>query len=272
MATFPGYSYSTPGITDSRFSVENDIGFQERFGITALADPGAIIASTAVDATHAGYTTQLRVGLVMAKVTSSGKWVAYAPTANDGSQIAAGILARECYLIDPTTGLPQERSGLVALGGNLKVANGNLYGLDVAARMQLRNQGFVFDDASTNPSTVGFPYAAPRSVTATATLTSADYGKVIQVVSTANATITLPAVANGAIVTIQNLADFNLVVASAETNNIIAVNDLSATSVGAITLAMKIGAKFRFVGTYVSGVLKWDFTNQSGGSVTITVV
>lgn len=265
-----GYGNSLPGITDRRNSVETDIGFQSRFGMFATYDALGIIASTTRDTLHVGYEMQLRAGLLMANI--AGSWVQYDPDANDGSQFCTGVLAREVFVLDPSTGNSISKPGLIATSGNLNVSTNQVFGLDERARVQLKAQGFTFDDMASSPAALGHPYSGARAVTGTTTLTSADYGRVIQVLSTAATVITLPAVANGAIITVQNLAAFNLTVTSAETNNIITVNDLSATSVSAQTALQLIGAKFRFVGTYVGGVLKWDATNQSLGTVTVTIV
>jgi hypothetical protein len=270
MATSAGFSYSEPGFSDDRQSVENDVFFQTSFIGTPLYDPLGLVDSTAVDTLHTSYTGQLRAGLVMAKLTSTGAWVDYDPTANDGSQFACGILVRELYLLDPTTGSNVSKVGLIAVAGQMKAAGSNLIGLDRAARTSLRRQGFIFDDGPTvlDPAS---PWGGARYVTATATLTAADHGKLIVSNGAGAVVLTLPAIANGLVIEGQNIANQSFQFASAEGTNIIAVNNAGATSVTASTASQMIGAHFKVTGTYINGTLKWVFQNLSPGVVTITV-
>ncbi|CAB4191739.1 Head decoration protein D [uncultured Caudovirales phage] len=269
--TYPGFSTSTPGNTDARFSLENDTFFQTSYLNDPVYDPLGQIDSTAVDSTHTSYTAQLRVGLVMARLTSGGNWVDYDPTANDGSQIAAGILAKEVILTDPTTGTSQTRQGIVAVSGKVKSATGKLIGLDQMARMQLRQAGFIFDDASTNPTPVS-PFSGVRLITTATTLTSADYGKQVQVNGSGSVTVTLPALANGAVIEVKNCADQTMIVASAEGTNIVVVNNAGASSLTFSTSSMKLGAHVKLVGEYFAGTLKWVASFPgTGGTQTCTV-
>lgn len=269
--TFPGFSTSTPGNTDARFSLENDAFFQSNYLNDPIYDPLGQIDSTATDSTHTSYTAQLRVGLVMARLTSGGNWVDYDPTANDGSQIAAGILAKEVILTDPTTGSSQTRQGIVAVSGKVKSATGKLIGLDQMARMQLRQAGFIFDDASTNATPVQ-PFTGPKTVTADTTLTSADYGKLVVCAGSGAINLTLPALANGAVIEALNAVNQNMVITSAEGTNIVVVNSLGATSLTFSTSSQKIGARVRLIGMYVNGTLKWVASiSGTGGTQTVTV-
>lgn len=270
MGTSPGYSYSEAGLTDSRESIENDVFFQTSFIGTPITDPLGLIDSTAVDSGHTSYTGQLRAGLVMAKLTSTGAWVDYDPTANDGSQFACGILCREVYLLNPSTGANVSKTGLIAVAGNFKSAGSQLIGLDRAARSALKRQGFNFDDAPTVP-VCGQSLAGPKYITIATTLTSADCGRLIISGGAGSLTHTLPAIANGLAIEIENVVDQAITVASAEGTNIVAVNNAGASSVAASTASMKIGARFRFDAVYVNGTLKWLFSNQSAGAVTVTV-
>lgn len=70
-----------------------------------LSDHGIKVAVT-VDSTAAddGNTpaTTLRKGLVLGKVTATGKYKEYDNAASDGTQVAAGILDDETNLLDET--------------------------------------------------------------------------------------------------------------------------------------------------------------------------
>lgn len=269
--TTAGFSHSEPGFTADRQSVENDIFFQTSFIGTPLLDPMGLIDSTAVDSTHTSYTGQLRAGLVMAKLDSTGAWVDYDADANDGSQIACGVLCREVFLLDPTTGSNGSRVGLVAIAGNFKAAGSNLIGLDARARNSLAKQGFNFDDATTAKVACGSTFAGTRYVTATETLTSADYGKLIVSNGSGAVVLTLPALSNGATIEVLNVADQNFSVVSAAGNDMIGVNDLSASSIVVATSSMKIGARLKFEAIYVNTTLKWAIANLSPGVVTVSL-
>lgn len=266
--TYPGFSNSTPGNTDARFSLENDSFFQTNYLNDPLYDPMGLIDSTAVDSAHTSYTTQLRAGLVMARLTSGGNWVDYDPDAEDGSQVAAGILARECYLVDPTTGTAQSRQGIVAVSGKVKSATGKLIGLDQMARMQLRQAGFIFDDSSTNPTPVE-PFVGVKTVTGDTTLTSADYGRIVVCNGAGASNLTLPTLANGAVIEALNAVNQNMVITSAAGNDIVVINDLAASTLTFSTSSEKIGARVKLVGMYVAGTLKWVATFGSAHTVTV---
>lgn len=264
-----GYGNSLPGITDRRNSVETDIGFQSRFGMFATYDALGIIASTARDPLHVGYEMQLRAGLLMANI--AGSWTQYDADANDGSQFCSGVLAREVFVLDPSTGSAISKPGLIATSGNLKVSESQAYGLDARARAQLKAQGFTFDDMATVPAVIGNSFGGPRYVTATATLTSADYGRLIVSNGAGAVVLTLPALANGAVIEVLNVADQNFSVVSAAGNDMIGVHDAAASSIVVATSSMKIGARLKFEAVYINGTLKWAIANMSPGVVTVSL-
>lgn len=268
--TSAGFSTGEPGFTADRQSIENDIFFQTSFIGTPVVDALGLVDSTAVDTLHTSYTTQLRCGLVMARLAATNAWVDYDPTANDGSQFACGVLLEQLFMLDPSTGSVSSKVGKIAIAGNLKSAGSNLIGFDRAARTSLRRQGFIFDD-STTVYDAASPWAGAKYITATATLTAADSGKLIVSNGAGAVVLTLPAIANGLVIEAKNIANQSFQFASAEGTNIIAVNNASATSVTASTGSQMIGAHFRVTGTYVNGTLKWVFQNLSPGVVTITV-
>lgn len=62
-------------------------------------DVSIIIDSTARDAT-ATPTTKLREGLLLGKITASGRYKEYTPAASDGTETAAGILVQRVNLLN----------------------------------------------------------------------------------------------------------------------------------------------------------------------------
>lgn len=264
-----GFSNSEAGFTDNRESKESDLTFQTSYIGNPLYDPKGLVVSTATDATHTSYTAQLRAGLVMAKVTSTGLWTAYDPTANDGSQWAAGILTRELFMTDPSTGSPTNRLGQIAIAANVKAAGSLLIGLDQAARDRLKKQGFVFDDATTTSNS--FVGADTRKVVADTTLTSADHGKLIEVVGTGAVVITLPAIANGLVIDVVNLADYNLTITSPEGTNIVGVNSAGSTNIAFTTSSNKIGARVRLQAVTLNGASTKKWIASFGTAATATL-
>lgn len=75
-------------------------------------------------------TTKLRAGLVLGKITASGKYKEYDNAASDGSQTAVGILANDVLLID-AAGTAQDVPGTMAM--ICEVDSGNLIGYDANA-------------------------------------------------------------------------------------------------------------------------------------------
>lgn len=96
---------------------------------------GITIASTARDSGNTP-TTTLRRGLVMGKITSSGKYAQYNDAATDGTGVAAGILTHEVDLVGPET-TPQDGTGLLLVHGHVKESV--LIGLDENGKADLKH-------------------------------------------------------------------------------------------------------------------------------------
>ena len=75
-------------------------------------------------------------GTVLGKVTASGEYVAYNNTAEDGSEVAAGIL----YAAAPDSAADQKA---VAIVRHAEVQASELTGLDTAARTDLAALGII---------------------------------------------------------------------------------------------------------------------------------
>src|SRR5579872_3036802 len=101
----------------------------------------AYIASTAADPTNTP-TWELRPGLLMGKITASGQWVNYNPTANDGSGAALGVLVQGLRMQDINTGNNVAKYFAIMVSGGVQASK--LIGLDNMARETMRN--FIFDD------------------------------------------------------------------------------------------------------------------------------
>ena len=155
-----GFSYEgvnlVPGISEAAETIAGVIAWGP---VRQLLQTHAVIASTARDATTAGHspTDLLRPGLLMGKITATGKYKEWNPTATDGSQFVAGILLAE-QKMQSLGGDVDRWVGYLLVGGPVKAAAlkrgapsadaftnfvGDKY--EFLARHQMRGQ-FRFDD------------------------------------------------------------------------------------------------------------------------------
>jgi hypothetical protein len=96
-------------------------------------DEGVTIASSARDSENTPDTT-LRKGLVLGKITASGKFAQYDSGASDGTETAYGILADEVKVVDED-GSAADAFATVMVHG--KVDESKLIGIDAAAKADL---------------------------------------------------------------------------------------------------------------------------------------
>src|SRR5260370_10107509 len=102
---------------------------------------GITVDASTVDARSA-VTSELQIGLLMGKITATGKYKQYAPSATDGTQVVRGALGFQVKMID-STGATRDMLSHLMIGG--KVRNAALGGLDGQSRQQMANR-FIFDD------------------------------------------------------------------------------------------------------------------------------
>lgn len=240
-----------PGISDKLVTQSRVIyyGPQE----LQFVQPG-ILLSTITDAGNTP-TSLLRAGLLLGRVTASGKETAWAPTATDGSQFISGILLWDIqntvYGVAQTQFVgPIMRSGCVK-ASDLLIPGQSSYGLsgqtyEFLARQQLGRR-FMIDDG---PFAYGGKYRKIMDYTADHTVTEAENGVCFTNKGAAGTVIfTLPATAKeGLVYTFFGAADQTLTVASGTADKIITNNDLAADSVSFATSGEIIGAGMEFVG------------------------
>jgi len=82
-------------------------------------------------------TTTLRKGLVLGKVTASGKYAQYDDNASDGTEVAAGILEEEVNLLDANA-TAQDTDGTMVI--HAYVDESQLYGIDANGKTDLSDQ------------------------------------------------------------------------------------------------------------------------------------
>lgn len=253
--------FGTPGFTALAASTDVELFWGgDASRITVLTKP-AVVLATAVDAGNTP-TSHLRKGLLLGRVTASSKHAQWNPLATDGSQELDGVLPYELITVDGLGGskenmvpvvviAPLKVSSLLVLGNPLL---GSTY--EYLARRRLHQLGCVLDD-DVNGYLAG---VTPRSQTRITdyTVLATDNGTRFYA-DTANATFTLPAIRAGLSFEFMRVSDHNLVVTSAEGDNIIVGNDLSADSVTYSTAGNRIGARIRVTADFVGATptLRW---------------
>ena len=250
-----------PGLTTSRETYEAEFRWGSQFqGVFA----NGLISGSAVDSGNSP-TYQLRPGLLLGQITSSGKYTNYSPTATDGSEVASGVLI-EALRMQDFNGTATDRFYAVLVGG--PVQKSKLLNFDEQARGQMEK--FIFDDIGQMMGGHWFPWKRFLTKTANYTVVAADnYTLFDNVGAGAAVTFTLPTLANGYYFGFRVEANQNVTVASAAGDDMIAFNDASADSVAFSTGGELIGG---LLAVYSNpGATKWIVENRSAGLNTVTV-
>lgn len=254
-----------PGMSTTRTSFENQWWWGHEN--LRILDALPLIVSTAIDA-GASPTSVLREGLIMAKVTASGKWAEYDVTQTDGREVARGILIGTQSMLNTTTGVVEDKNGgpfEIAIGGLAMAAK--LYGLDSNARRQLSLR-FVFDDDVPGHHWGGAFIREIVKITDYTVVAADNFTEFV--LRTATGVFTLPAIGKGYRFKFRSEVNAALGILSPEGNNIVALNDVAATSATFQTANMMIGAG-AIVYSNAAGD-KWIFENRSAGTATVTLV
>ncbi|AMV31325.1 hypothetical protein VN12_04355 [Pirellula sp. SH-Sr6A] len=251
--------FGIPGVSAAQSTYEAELlwgGDESR--IQVLRGAGRILSS-AVDAGNTP-TSVLRKGLLLGKVTASGKLKQWDPDGTDGSQFIDSILPVESPTTDgygtaverfvPTfVAAPVKASQLLIEGSALVGSTA-----EFQARRALHEMGFRLDDDPQGYLAGVNPRSASKSTDYT--VVHADNGTIFYA-DTANATFTLPALRAGLSFEFVRTSDHNLVVASAEGDNMVVGNDASADSITYSSAGNRLGARIRVRSEYFGTTLKW---------------
>jgi hypothetical protein len=214
----------------------------------------ALLAGTARD-TGSSPTDLLRPGLLLGKITSSGKWKEWNPTGTDGSEVIQGVLLFDQKMQD--AGVDTDRwFGYALVRGLLKtsaliIPGNSALGLnadnnELIARSQLNDLGFMLDDEYMNQQ---FGWRKVVAKTGNYTVVELDNGTFFTTVGAAGAvTFTLPAPRIGFRFGFFVGADQNMTVAAAGADQIIGFNNLVSDSIAFTTAAEKIGGFVEMIG------------------------
>lgn len=250
-----------PGLTTARETYEAEFRWGSQFqGVFA----NGVIDGATIDSGNTP-TYELRPGLLLGQVISTGKYKNYSPTATDGSEVASAVLI-EGLRTQSFEGVATDRFYAVLVGGPVQA--GKILNLDLMARQQLDK--FIFDDIFVMGGNHWFHWKRFQTKIASYTVLAVDnYTLFDNVGATGAITFTLPAIANGHLYGFRVQADQTITVTSAEGTNIVAFNNAAASSVAFSTGGQKIGGMVYFYSNPAAN--KWLVMNGSAGTNTITV-
>ncbi|WP_425616261.1 head decoration protein [Anatilimnocola sp. NA78] len=251
---------NVPGFDVAIESDQAQVTWSGRHGQDQIVTQRVMLASESVDGGNTPETT-LRGGTVLALRDSDGQAVVYDPDANDGSQIAVGVLEQHQDML--VNGVATDRFTQLIVHGLLREAE--LHNLDPRARQQLASR-MLFDRKPASTA----PLLSPRGVyrkSTNYTLTAADSG--LMFLATGAAVFTLPTKANGLAFRITQTADNDLTIGGS--SDLIHKGNAAASSVTFSTASQKIGSQVLVECVYTNGgTLKWLVTNLGGTTATVS--
>ena len=115
----------------------------------SLEDVAVQIDTTARDAGNTAYrTTYLRPGLVLGKVTATGRYKEYDDTDADGTEVAKGVLGQGVDLLDPLGVAKTEHPAGVRMVRQGHIDGALLIGADANGLADLVTAGFLVKGTS----------------------------------------------------------------------------------------------------------------------------
>lgn len=258
-----GGIYGVPGQGSLAQTQEREIIFGGMDYQVKVIKMDTTYGSTLVDAGNTP-TTLVRAGMLLGKITSSGKHVMWDPLTTDGTGFLSGVLPINLNMLGESGSAvdrgyarivqaPLRASQLLIKGSALV---GHAY--EFLARQQLYQAGFMLDDDPMGyQSGLVFrsDYATGTTLAPTA---AADNGKTF-FVSNANAVaVTLPAIKPGLRFRFIRTANEEIVVSSAAGDDIVVGNDTAADSVTFTTAGEQIGTAIEVFSAYIdTSTLRW---------------
>jgi hypothetical protein len=252
-------SGNMPGFQAQIEGEESQVWWSGRGGQSLIATRRVTLDATNTDAGNSP-TSTLAAGNLLSLEDGSGNAYLYDADANDGRQIAVGVLERaQGMLVD---GVATDRFTQMLATGLLKQSE--IAGLDVRARNQLAGR-FVFDTPLEPVGALMHPRGVYRK-DGDYTVTADDNGLLF--IATAAATFTLPTKANGLAFRFLQTADANLVIQGS--SDIVHKHSVTANSVTFSTASQKIGSQVLVECMYVAAnTLKWVMSNLGGTTATV---
>lgn len=210
---------------------------------------GGVIDAATVDA-GASPTYRVRRGLLLGKITATGKWTQFSDTATDGSQVAQGILMIDLRMSDVLSGSTADRNAWIMVSG--PVIASKVVGLTQKARADMFGR-FVFDDDFVGNR---FGWKDVVAKTSDYTVTAADNGTLFTNGGASGAVVfTLPTIAKGLRYRFFVEADQNVTVTAGTADTLVVFNDAAADSIAFSTSSEKIGGSVEVVAN--AAATKW---------------
>lgn len=246
-----------PGLTTSRETYENEFRWGSQFqGVFA----NALIDGNSTDSGNTP-TFELRPGLLLGQVTSTGKYKPYSPTGTDGTEVATAVLIEGLRMLD-FTNTATDRFYAVLVGGPVMATK--LLNLDLQARQCMDK--FIFDDVGGIPGNHWYQYKRFITKTANYTVVAADnFTHFDNTGAGAEVDFTLPTLANGYQFTFRCTASQVIKAISSEGSNLVGSTNTQSSVSGTA-----IGAGFTLYSGYENGTLKWFVENISSSTQTLT--
>lgn len=246
-------AYIIPGQTGERLTWENTFWFGDR----ALQQwTGMILSGASRDTGNTSYTTILRSGLLLGKVTATNKIKEWNPTGTDGSQFIFGVL--DLSVNTQRLGADQDRwLAYMMVGGTVKAdrlivpgttamgISGTTYEHLIRAQLYRR---FIFSDQWDGTNIGGWRDVAAQATSLT--VTEAMNNTLFTTRGASGAvTFTLPTTPKkGLRYGFYNAADQNMTITAGTADTMVAINDLTADSVSFSTASSKIGGMIEVFG------------------------
>ena len=252
-------SGNAPGFRTSIEGEASQVWWSGRGGQSLIATRRVTLDDENTDAGN-DPTSTLQGGNILAIEDDSGNAYLYDPDANDGRQIAAGVLEQpQDMLVD---GVATDRFTQMLACGLLK--EDELVGLDPRARAQLAGR-FVFDQQVDSVGVLMHPRGVYRK-SGDYTVTADDNGLLFLVNAIAN--FTLPTKENGLAFRFLQTADADLTITGS--SDIVHKNNAAASSVVFSTTSEKIGSHALVECVYTAeNTLKWIVSNLGGNTATV---
>ena len=251
---------NTPGMQAAVTSKESQVWWSGRGGQNLLATNPLQLDAANVDAGNSP-TTTIRSGNLVARNDTTGIGFLYDPDANDGRQIAVGVLEHALDML--SSGVATQRFTQMLVHGLLK--ENELVGLDPRAKTQLAGR-FLFDD---DPTASSGELMHPRGVyrkAADYTVTASDNG--LLMLATNAVTFTLPTKQNGLAFRFLQTTNNNMVIAGS--SDLLHKGSSGADTVTFSTTSEKIGSHVLVECLYTAeSTLRWVVTNLGGTTATV---
>ena len=205
------------------------------------------IKSTSTDSNNTP-TTTLRGGQIIAMKTSDGLNYPYSAGANDGTQVAVGVLPKHVSMLDKDGSVEDKPTNVMAAGIIRNVSD--LVGIDKESLATLLRSGFILGQSAPHGSAFGTHYVRRTFKTGAYTFVDGDHGALF-VAATNAVAFTLPdlaTVGRGFQVAVFNSVDANMSVIGA--TGTILWGGVTTTMTWS-TASNKIGASAVFTADYL---------------------